>query len=257
MWAGLVTFTAVLHALLCCLLACFAPASMSCPILGMPLLTIAAVVALLLLLLPCSCGSQLDAFLSVAHLTAALAAPDISLPLLVVAAAQFALFAGADMALTVHVWRAHYQQRLRQRSRQQQQQLTLSQAGGQTGQTLTGSMTGAGGVLSLPLLIEAAVTAAVRQWHNQLHHVRMLAGSTGSGGHAHSSDDGGSSSSVDGSSRGSALGGAVLDVLVATAVQLVAGHSLLMLYVRFYLVLLAGESSLGHGGGAAQHSSAC
>ncbi|KAF6263606.1 hypothetical protein COO60DRAFT_1282130 [Scenedesmus sp. NREL 46B-D3] len=58
-----------------------------------------------------------------AHLTAALAAPDISLPLLVVAAAQFALFAGADMTLLMHVWRAHNQHQHQQLHTQQTQRL--------------------------------------------------------------------------------------------------------------------------------------
>eukprot|EP00879_Flechtneria_rotunda_P005683 GHRR01005982.1.p1 GENE.GHRR01005982.1~~GHRR01005982.1.p1 ORF type:complete len:619 (+),score=198.57 GHRR01005982.1:111-1967(+) len=50
--------------------------------------------------------------------------PDVNMPLLVVAAAQFALFAGADMALLLHVWRAHsrrYRQQHHQRWQQQQQ----------------------------------------------------------------------------------------------------------------------------------------
>jgi hypothetical protein len=170
-----------------------------------------------------------------AHLTAALAAPDISLPLLVVAAAQFALFAGADMTLLMHVWRAHNQhqnQQLRTQHTQQigqafGQQFGVQQAAGRLGSRMS--------LLSLPLLAETAAAAAMQQWQVQAQRVRSFI----------SGDDESDSNS---SSRGRfhAAANTAVDAAAAALVQLATGRSLLLLYVRFYLVLLLGEQLLTH-----------
>jgi hypothetical protein len=172
-----------------------------------------------------------------AHLTAALAAPDISLPLLVVAAAQFALFAGADMTLLMHVWRAHNQHQHQQLRTQQTQR--LGQAFGQQFDAqhnsntymLGGRLGSRISLLSLPLLAETAAAAAMQQWQLQAQRVRSFI----------SGDDDSASSSR--SSRGmvQSAANAAVDAAAAAVVQLATGRSLLLLYVRFYLVLLLGE----------------
>lgn len=171
-----------------------------------------------------------------AHLTAALAAPDISLPLLVVAAAQFALFAGADMTLLMHVWRAHNQHQHQQLHTQQTQR--LGQVFGQHSDTQLGAQAGRPGsralVVSLPLLAQTAAATAVQQWQLQAQRVRSFIS-----GDAEA--DSGSSSSR---GRLQSAATAAADAAAAALVQLATGRSLLLLYVRFYLVLLLGEHLL-------------
>jgi hypothetical protein len=173
-----------------------------------------------------------------AHLTAALAAPDISPPLLVVAAAQFALFAGADMTLLMHVWRAHNQHQHQQLRTQQTQQ--LGQAFGQqfdsqhnnnsNNNILGGRLGSRMSLLSLPLLAETAAAAAMQQWQLQAQRVRSFI-----------SGDDDNSSSRGSRGRFQLAANAAVDAAAAAVVQLATGRSLLLLYVRFYLVLLLGE----------------
>jgi hypothetical protein len=170
-----------------------------------------------------------------AHLTAALAAPDVSLPLLVVAAAQFALFAGADMTLLMHVWRAHNQHQHQQLRTQHTQR--LGQAFGQqfdsqhnNDNNMQGGRLGSRmSLLSLPLLAETAM----QQWQLQAQRVRSFI----------SGDDDSDSSSSSRASRGrfQSAANAAVEAAAAAVVQLATGRSLLLLYVRFYLVLLLGE----------------
>jgi hypothetical protein len=196
--------------------------------------------------LVCSAGAQIDAFLSMAHLAASMSSPDISMPLLVVAAAQFALFAGADMTLLLHVWRAHNHHQ-QQQQRYQRQYIadaensvaaSATNTGDQRSRTSTagqrstdaavstfstqllavGSHLGPYyrpnnlvGLWAVPVLL---VMASVRQVVARL---RWLC-------------NGGRSST------------GLLDSIVLGIEQLATGRSLLMLYVRFYLVLLSGEA---------------
>lgn len=200
-----------------------------------------------LMFLACSAGAQIDAFLSMAHLAASMSSPDISMPLLVVAAAQFALFAGADMTLLLHVWRAHDHQH-QQQQRYQRQYIADAEESAAASTTTTGthrsristagpSSTDAAvptfstqwlavgshlgpyyrphnfmGLWAVPVLV---VTASARQ---VVARVRWLCSS----------------------GRGST---GLLDSIVLGIEQLATGRSLLMLYVRFYLVLLSGESA--------------
>jgi hypothetical protein len=154
-----------------------------------------------------------------AHLVAALAAPDISLPLLVVAAAQFALFARADMSLLLHVWRAHsqhYQQQQRQRLRQGRQE-GVAAAAAATGRATSNntfssynSYIGQSGVLSVTGLWVAAQQFLQRQLDRH------------------------------GSARNDVSG--LLEQGAGLVLNLVAGRSLVLLYIRLYLVLMMGES---------------
>jgi hypothetical protein len=187
----------------------------------------------------CSAGTQLDAFLSIAHLTAALAAPDISLPLLVVAAAQFALFAGADMTLLMHVWRAHNQHQHQHQQLRTQQTQRLGQAFAQQFDRQSNNNSNMMGsrmsLLSLPLLAESAAAAAMQQWQLQAQRVRtFISGDS-------DSDSSSSSSSRGRRGRFQSAANAAVDAAAAAVVQLATGRSLLLLYVRFYLVLLLGE----------------
>lgn len=163
-----------------------------------------------------------------AHLAAALAAPDISLPLLVVAAAQFALFAGADMTLLLHVWRAH---NIHSRRRQQQQQGQQTDVIGSIGaSSAVAAAVGVDGSMTAPPLVQlpqqwtaavaAAAAALAAQLHEQTEGLRDFAGSNS--------------------------GSSLIDVLLSGLVQLLTGQSLVWLYVRFYLVLLAGTHSSRH-----------
>jgi hypothetical protein len=174
-----------------------------------------------------------------AHLTAALAAPDISLPLLIVAAAQFALFAGADMTLLMHVWRAHNQHQHQQLRTQQTQQLAGQTFGQQFGaaqgvHNAAGRLGSRISLLSLPLLAETAAAAAMQQWQLQAQRVRNFIGG----------DDDTDSSSSSSRGRFQTAANAAVDAAAAALVQLATGRSLLLLYVRFYLVLLLGEHML-------------
>jgi len=186
-----------------------------------------------------------------AHLAASMSSPDISMPLLVVAAAQFALFAGADMTLLLHVWRAHdhhhqQQQRYSRQYMADAADATITPAAGDgtsantsnSGRTGSASTTAdravdgmngfstqwlaAGahmgpyrptsfvGLWALPVLVVVAIA------RHAVARIRWLC----SGG------------------RGT-MG--LLDSVVLGIEQLATGRSLLMLYVRFYLVLLSGE----------------
>lgn len=175
-----------------------------------------------------------------AHLAAALAAPDVSLPLLVVAAAQFALFAGADMTLLLHVWRAHTSNSRRQQQRQQQ---PLDQ-----GLNLFISSTGSTATLEAgmpPVSHEAAATLA--GFHPQHWSAAVAAAASAVAAQLQEQAEG--LREFAGSSSGSSL----IDVLLSGMVQLLTGQTLLLLYVRFYLVLLAGKGqSVGGGNGVRQ-----
>lgn len=170
------------------------------------------------------------------------------MPLLVVAAAQFALFAGADMTLLLHVWRAHDHHHQQQQRYQRQftadtdePVVTATVTTGSNQRTRDRSSTTGGprsaaetvaayspqwlavgthmgpfyrphnfmGLWAVPVLV---VVASARQI---VARVRWLC----SGG------------------RGSV---GLLDSIVLGIEQLATGRSLLMLYIRFYLVLLSG-----------------
>lgn len=251
-----------------------------------------------------SAGAQIDAFLSMAHLAASMSSPDISMPLLVVAAAQFALFAGADMTLLLHVWRAHDHHHEQQQRYQRQgiaadggsQPARLPRvaagqaaaagagstggsaaAGGSSGAaagTAAGSVgsrsgssggagarvSGAGGGTAAAGAAADGMSVLASQWMSAGSHMgsyrpagfvavalplvlvvaasrstlaRLRQGLSASAGAA-----GGA-----GGARSGAAPASLLDAMVVGVVQLLTGRSLLMLYVRFYMVLLAGERS--------------
>jgi hypothetical protein len=181
-----------------------------------------------------------------------MSSPDISMPLLVVAAAQFALFAGADMTLLLHVWRAHdhhhhQQQRYMRQHTADATDSTAVQDGStgtaQPGRTAAGSTAGgrtshsggatasptpqwldvgshmgpyrANAFLSLWLLPVLVMVGAARQAAGRIR--LWFSGGRGSVG--------------------------LFDSAVLGIEQLVTGRSLLMLYIRFYLVLLSGRST--------------
>jgi hypothetical protein len=185
-----------------------------------------------------------------AHLAASMSSPDISMPLLVVAAAQFALFAGADMTLLLHVWRAHdhhhhQQQRYMRQHTADAADGTAAQDGdtgtAQPGRTAGGSTAGgrssqSGGVTSTPTPQWLAIGSHMSPYRANtflslwLLPLVVVAGATRQiSGRIRLLFSGG---------RGS-MG--LFDSAVLGIEQLVTGRSLLMLYIRFYLVLLSGR----------------
>jgi hypothetical protein len=187
-----------------------------------------------------------------------MSSPDISMPLLVVAAAQFALFAGADMTLLLHVWRAH------DHHHEQQQRYGRQGEGSQGGAAAGDAVesgersssragTGGGGAAAATAASTEGLAAVTNQllaagghmgpyrptsfvtvWALPL--VVLVALARHCLARARFLLTGGAS----GRSGGDSSPGLV-DSLVQGVVQLASGRSLLMLYVRFYMVLLSGE----------------
>jgi hypothetical protein len=180
-----------------------------------------------------------------------MSSPDISMPLLVVAAAQFALFAGADMTLLLHVWRAHDHHHQQQRRYQRQLTVDADEGGAAAVPAPAGGnprdrSSSTGGPRSTD-----SVAAYSPQWLAVGSHVgplyrphnfmglwavpvlvvvasaRLIVAKA--------------RWLVSGGGRG---GPGLLDSIVLGIEQLATGRSLLMLYIRFYLVLLSGESGL-------------
>lgn len=200
----------------------------------------------------CSAGAQIDAFLSMAHLAASMSSPDISMPLLVVAAAQFALFAGADMTLLLHVWRAHDHHHSQQQRYQRQY---TTDAEGAVTPNPTPSRPPAPAAAAPARGADSATPAATvtTQWlavgshlgpyrpHNfmglwAVPVLMVMASARQVAARVRWFCSGG---------RGST---GLLDSIVLGIEELATGRSLLMLYIRFYLVLLGGEAVTGLAG---------
>lgn len=181
-----------------------------------------------------------------AHLAASMSSPDISMPLLVVAAAQFALFAGADMTLLLHVWRAHDHHH--QQQRRYQRQLTADADDGAAVAGPAGSQRGRSSSTGGPPRNADSVAAYSPQWLAVGSHVGPL--------YRPHNFMGlwavpvlvvvASARLIVAKARWLCSGGGrggpgLLDSIVLGIEQLATGRSLLMLYIRFYLVLLSGE----------------
>lgn len=174
------------------------------------------------------------------------------MPLLVVAAAQFALFAGADMTLLLHVWRAHDHHH--QQQRRYQRQLTAdADEGAAVATTPAGNQRDRSSSTGGPPRNADSVTVAAysSQWLAVGSHVGPL--------YRPHNFMGlwavpvlvvvASARLIVAKARwlcsGSGRGGpGLLDSIVLGIEQLATGRSLLMLYIRFYLVLLSGERGL-------------